>query len=423
MNARRLLLLSLGLNVALALACAWLARPTARRAAAHGSAAVAGGQQFERLRSAGTPPAEFVEVNPPFHWSELESPELAVFVANLRAIGCPEPTVRDLVVAEVNDRFAARVRALADPVLGRFWHLMLNPEEFERLVDAKKDELSDMETEREQLFRALLGTSDPNRDLVNAESEAEEAAKRTHLTDFLPPDKAAALEAIRVAVEARVKAALAETPKETREARTARIAAIRAQGQAEEKALLLPHELEELALRRFANERNAHDRYAAVLLSEDESRALAQVEHMSSQLGKEFPARSPERAAAVAAAWEQAETRRRELLGTERYAAFERSRQPGYDVLARVAERLGLPPERVNQALDLRQQAAAQAAALWTGAAELDPAARGALVEQLRQESEGALRQTLGDQGFEAYREHTDAWDKAFAAPKPGRDR
>ena len=37
-----------------------------------------------------------------FHWSQLESTNFLDYVANLRAIGCPEPTIRDLITAEIN---------------------------------------------------------------------------------------------------------------------------------------------------------------------------------------------------------------------------------------------------------------------------------------------------------------------------------
>src|SRR5437868_6638046 len=31
-----------------------------------------------------------------FHWSQIESSDYRAYIANLRAIGCPEPTIRDI---------------------------------------------------------------------------------------------------------------------------------------------------------------------------------------------------------------------------------------------------------------------------------------------------------------------------------------
>jgi hypothetical protein len=44
--------------------------------------------------------------NPPFHWSQLESTNYPTYIANLRGIGCPEQTVRDIVTADVDGLYA-----------------------------------------------------------------------------------------------------------------------------------------------------------------------------------------------------------------------------------------------------------------------------------------------------------------------------
>ena len=43
-----------------------------------------------------------------FTWNEIESRDYPAYIANLRAIGCPESTIRDIIVAEVNQLFARR---------------------------------------------------------------------------------------------------------------------------------------------------------------------------------------------------------------------------------------------------------------------------------------------------------------------------
>ena len=43
-----------------------------------------------------------------FSWSELESPDYAKYIANLRDIACPEQTIRDIIIADVNALYARR---------------------------------------------------------------------------------------------------------------------------------------------------------------------------------------------------------------------------------------------------------------------------------------------------------------------------
>jgi len=87
-----------------------------------------------RARPAGStasPPAPVeptVAVNPPrsqprpFHWSQLESSDYRLYIAKLRAIGCPPQTLRDIISADVDSLYARKRRELhlddASPAAG-----------------------------------------------------------------------------------------------------------------------------------------------------------------------------------------------------------------------------------------------------------------------------------------------------------------
>lgn len=45
-------------------------------------------------------------------WSTFESPDYVVFIARLRAVGCPELTIRDLVLTDLGRNYAERLRGL-----------------------------------------------------------------------------------------------------------------------------------------------------------------------------------------------------------------------------------------------------------------------------------------------------------------------
>src|SRR6266498_4352074 len=46
-----------------------------------------------------------------FSWREVESADYPTYIANLRDIGCPEQTIRDIIIADVNGLYA-RKRAM-----------------------------------------------------------------------------------------------------------------------------------------------------------------------------------------------------------------------------------------------------------------------------------------------------------------------
>jgi len=56
---------------------------------------------------AGRPPP-----SPAFRWSQVESSDYPTYIGNLRAIGCPEETIRDIIKADVAALYASKRRQL-----------------------------------------------------------------------------------------------------------------------------------------------------------------------------------------------------------------------------------------------------------------------------------------------------------------------
>jgi hypothetical protein len=50
----------------------------------------------------------------PFHWSQIESADYRIYIANLRGIGCPEQTIRDLVKADMDNLYVSLRQRLED---------------------------------------------------------------------------------------------------------------------------------------------------------------------------------------------------------------------------------------------------------------------------------------------------------------------
>jgi hypothetical protein len=56
-----------------------------------------------------TPPARPAAAVPPvLQWNQIESPDYRTYVANLRGIGCPEQTIRDIIMADVDEVYLRR---------------------------------------------------------------------------------------------------------------------------------------------------------------------------------------------------------------------------------------------------------------------------------------------------------------------------
>src|SRR5882672_8764265 len=46
------------------------------------------------------------------HWSEMESTDLRQYISNLRAAGCPEQIIRDIILADVSQLYSKRTQAI-----------------------------------------------------------------------------------------------------------------------------------------------------------------------------------------------------------------------------------------------------------------------------------------------------------------------
>jgi hypothetical protein len=63
------------------------------------------------------------ETNPPptFSWAEVEAADYRQYVMNLRAVGCPEETIRDIVAADIAGHYAPRAEAIWKPQVRSYW--------------------------------------------------------------------------------------------------------------------------------------------------------------------------------------------------------------------------------------------------------------------------------------------------------------
>src|SRR5687767_5951918 len=121
MNTRVLFILSLCLNLALGGYIVFKAtsrpQPSEPEVAARPSDPAA-------LRKSNKADGKTVTITVPtttaLDWRIVESEDYKKYIANLRAIGCPEETIRDIIIADVNKLFEARKRELTGSSTNKF---------------------------------------------------------------------------------------------------------------------------------------------------------------------------------------------------------------------------------------------------------------------------------------------------------------
>jgi hypothetical protein len=99
----------------------------------------------------------------PFRWSQLESAAYPAYIANLRAIGCPEQTLRDIITADVGSLYAQKRRELGmrnDPATVGHWSRQEEAEVINTLLGTAQSDLT---------LQANADAASPPQDRENSE--------------------------------------------------------------------------------------------------------------------------------------------------------------------------------------------------------------------------------------------------------------
>ena len=96
-------------------------------------------------------------------WSHVESPDYATYISNLRSIGCPEQTIRDIIIADVNALYARRRATEILTPQQEWWRSEPNPQ----VVKLAADKTLALDKERRALLAKLLGTNWEGGDLAS----------------------------------------------------------------------------------------------------------------------------------------------------------------------------------------------------------------------------------------------------------------
>ena len=93
-----------------------------------------------------------------FNWRDVESPDYRQYIANLRAIGCPAETIRDIVVADVQQLYSERIRAAREQ-FGEyeFWR----HDRSGHWLSTVQSEIVALRAEERDVLQQLLGVDAP----------------------------------------------------------------------------------------------------------------------------------------------------------------------------------------------------------------------------------------------------------------------
>jgi len=292
----------------------------------------------------------------PLHWRQLETSDLRQFVANLRAVGCPEQTIRDIVGATINRQYTGRIAALmsqAEPI--RYWKK--DPWKSPQSDPETQKQLTQIEAEKERLLTDLLG---PNVLRANSLASGDDTSASLETYPGLSPEKRKAVNELRQQfdedrerISAELKGAAASRVQELN-------AALKGVNAREREALarcLTSAELDGFDMWESDTARRLRSSLSGFQPTEDEFRRICQLQRkLDDEFGMQLSSSgSPSESEKWNAAQQEKEAALREELGPERFAAYKRLGDRDYAFLINSMNRLNLAPDVPDKVWAIRE--------------------------------------------------------------------
>ena len=353
----------------------------------------------------GAPASQLDPVTNRFDWRMIESSDYEKYVANLRAIGCPEKTVRDIIVAEVQKTFGAKSAAV--PLDVKFWSCGPERQAAER---SREERRSELRAESRAILERLLGV-DYGTQVGERSDDLELQAILRFVFGPLPDQ---VIERVSLALERgsslgreiqdRSKGIMLPVEKE-------QLSKLRQQTLASVQQLLSSEQSDELT-RRFATLRLLDHGFGDFQVSAGELRQIAglYVSVFGAPLAEAFDFPHEEEEEGKAAPKELFEKKLQDFLGQTRYADYKRDTDSDFKNMKALTEQQALPQETAVKIYEIKTLLDSECQRLREDAL-LSPYERAAHLQEIQDSTRSGLQQLLGDKSFELYvRQYGGSW-------------
>ena len=343
-----------------------------------------------------------------FHWSQLESTNYREFIANLRAVGCPERTIKDIIITDVMRLYAQR--------RGQYYH---NGRPFQYWETNDKRKLTEPQIEERDAQVALIDKDLPAvlRELLGINYERElnkyfvDADEDSSRLGFLSEDQRGQVLSLREQFEGKREHILYGL--QNGKPAPSDIEELRQIDQEQDEALaqiLTPQEKEQYELSTSATADRLRQQLIGFNPTQEEFLDLYQRQKAIDDAYEFEDTNDATVTAAKAADEAEAMKAFKGNLTGDRVAQLDRSQDPEYQNLAVLSQRYDLPADAAGTLLDMRQAVEEERQKLLSDK-NIAPERVEAALQAIQAETEKAARETLGEKAFTQYSQSA-AWIK-----------
>ena len=343
-----------------------------------------------------------------FRWDDVESDDYLQLAENLRGIGCPPDTVRDIVIGRAKDDYADQVWELQKPMQAALWDYLAKGIEIDdwpldKQMIERYEQLSLQRGETMKLLAAKLGKRREPEDMPEGDRWSS-----------LPEEMRPAVREIyekysdirRELVE---REEVDDEPKKVRD----RLRNLDSERNAELRTLVGDDRWDEYLLRGSENARWIRS-LPGLKVAEEEMREFARRRDVIDQQKKEVAKDDPDREQKLARLDAQRAVVLTEVLGAERAGHVERQRSTDYLTFRNIVRRHGLPRDIANRLYEVQQVAQKNARKLMASEVP-DPELRAQAAKAILLNTQSEIMGIIGEQAWPTMQKYGMGWyDKLF---------
>lgn len=279
-----------------------------------------------------------------FSWREVESADYPTYIANLRDIGCPEQTIRDIIIADVNALYARKRATELVSAEQQWWKSEPDP----AVLQAASEKSRALEDERRGLLTRLLGSNWEAGDIVSLPRPSRPGILLDgQVLGNLTPETKQAVEEVGLRSQDKLQAYLDEQRQLGKTPDVVEMAKLRQETRLELQKILTPAQLEEYLLRYSQNANDLRSEFGGLRFfnpSPDEFRAIFRAtDALDQQIDLLADASDPNGIAQRKSLQDQRDNAIKIALGTKRYGEFQQLQDPVYRDAYALAEQAGTP--------------------------------------------------------------------------------
>ena len=401
MNLQRLFLISILVNLVCLAGLFWMVADRQQPPAQLGTpVSAAASATVGRSPAQAAPVERIVREVETFHWSQIEADDYQTYAENLRRIGCPEETIRDLVKQDLDKLYDQRKADILSkaPARKEFWKSG-NPSSIGKPSASASSQMAQLDREKNDVLGDLFGARGVaaiNRPgpLARARSEA----KSGYAMDFIPEETKAELNTLEQEFGSELLKKMAQGATDAQD--MAEIRGLRTERDDRIANMLTPDQKKEYDLRKSPTAANMRLQMDGFDPSEDEFREIfAARKDFDDQHGV-VPGSSVSAGDMEGRQFAEQEMNNqiRTSLGDDRYQDYLRQTDYDYKSISKITERQGLGENISAQVYEMKGGAEelAREIRMNTG---LPIEERQMQLGQIRTETSRSIESLIGGQG------------------------